>query len=77
MIVTGTIHQGAIVPDKPLGLAEGARVELEVTGTSQQKEQKDEKNRRQGGWLKDQIRIADDFDDLPDDISKAFGISDS
>lgn len=34
MTVTGYIHQGAIVPDKPLGLAEGARVEFELTGTA-------------------------------------------
>lgn len=29
---------------------------------------------RQGGQWKGRVRIADDFDDLPDDIAAAFGI---
>ena len=29
---------------------------------------------RQPGALRGRIRIADDFDDLPDDIARAFGV---
>jgi prevent-host-death family protein len=31
---------------------------------------------RQGGQWKGKVRIADDFDELPDDIARAFGMKD-
>jgi len=34
------------------------------------------RQQRQPGALKGRIRIADDFDDLPDDIAKVFGMVD-
>lgn len=34
------------------------------------------KKRRSGGQLKGKIKIADDFDVLPDDIARAFGMID-
>ncbi len=36
-----------------------------------------EKQLRKPGALRGRIRIADDFDELPEDIASAFGISDS
>lgn len=37
---------------------------------------KKKKKRRSGGQLKGKIRIAEDFDVLPDDIARAFGMID-
>jgi len=39
-------------------------------------EYKEEKKERQLGLMKGQIEIADDFDVLPDDIARAFGMID-
>jgi hypothetical protein len=76
MSVTGHSHQGAIVPDIPLGLPEGARVEFVLADSCEANRQEaNSPKRRQGGWLKGQIHIAEDFDELPSDIADAFGMN--
>lgn len=73
MVVRGHVRNGIVVPDQPGALPEGAEVRVEVVG-----ELAAEAGRpRQGGFWKGQVRIADDFDDLPDDLAEAFGVSDS
>ena len=74
MILTGQVHNGVIVPDKPAEFPEGASVRIELlasanTGTSTAP--------RVSGIWQGQVRIAEDFDQLPDDIAEAFGVRSS
>lgn len=72
MLVHGQISNGSIIPDEPLKIAEGVRVTVEVqteAGSASLKTQP-----RQGGWWKGKVQISDDFDSLPADIAKAFGM---
>ncbi len=66
MTITGQIRDGMMVPDEPLGMAQGVRVQIVLS------QEQCGSRRRQGGWLKGQSHIADDFDHLPDDIVEAF-----
>jgi len=70
MVIGGVVRNGVVVPDRPL--AEGTRVQIEVgetpASTAPQK--------RQGGWWRGQVRISPDFDELPEDIARAFGMDD-
>ena len=71
MILTGQVHNGVVVPDKPLELPEGATVRIELlpnanTGKSNAP--------RVGGIWNGQVQIAEDFDQLPDDLAETFGI---
>ncbi len=64
MVLLGSIRNGVVVLDVP----EGTPVTVEVIEASTEPPQ-----RRQGGQWKGQVHIADDFDELPDDIAEAFG----
>ncbi len=68
MIRTGHVHNRMVVPAKPLELPEGASVRIELlpmanTGKSN--------SPRVGGIWKGQVQIAEDFDQLPDDLAEA------
>ena len=68
---SGQIQNGAIVPDQPLSLPEGTRVQFALVSTE---DVATNGIPRKGGQLNGQIQIADDFDDLPTDIADAFGM---
>jgi len=57
-----------VVPDQPLTLPEGTRVRIELPAAAG-----DGSSQRRGGWWRGKVRIAADFDELPDDIAAAFG----
>ena len=71
MIIGGVIRSGVVVPDRPLALAEGTRVQIEVAEAESVVPQK-----RRGGWWRGQVRMSGDFDELPEDIRQAFGMDD-
>ncbi len=71
MILTGQVHNGVIVPDKPSELPEGASVRIELLPTANTGESN---SPRVGGIWKGQVQISQDFDQLPDDLAEAFGI---
>jgi hypothetical protein len=68
----GVVHNGVIVPDRPLALAEGTRVQIEVAQTQQPAAP----HERRGGWWRGQVRMSPDFDELPADIRQALGMDD-
>ena len=72
----GRIENGAIVPDQPLSLPEGARVQFALVASDEFSPEgiDGKKTPRQGGQLNGRIEIADDFDSLPSDIAEAFGM---
>ena len=72
MTIRGHVRNGVIVPDSPEGLPEGAEVQIRVLETGEKP-----RDRRPGGVWNGKVKIADDFDVLPDDLANAFGISDS
>lgn len=74
MTIRGRVENGVVIPDKSGELPEGAAVQIEVITTPGPRPGKPG---RKGGQLKGQIEIADDFDDLPDDIADAFGMRES
>ena len=67
----GRIKNGAIVPDQPLSLPDGTRVQFALVSP---KDSNGQETPRQGGQLNGQIKIADDFDSLPTNIAEAFGM---
>lgn len=71
MILTGHVHNGMVVPDKPLELPEGASVRIELLPTANLGKSI---SPRVGGIWKGQVHIAEDFDQLPDDLAEAFGM---
>ena len=71
MILTGQVHNGVVVPDKPLEIPEGATVRIELLPTANTGKSNPP---RVGGIWKGQVQIAEDFDQLPDDLADAFGI---
>ena len=71
MMIRGHVRGGVVVPDEPVTLAEGAEVRIEVVAEPTPTEYP-----RQGGQWKGKVWIADDFDELPDDIAEAFGMKD-
>jgi hypothetical protein len=68
---TGQIQNGAIIPDQPLQYPNGTRVNFEVHQVTSTQCQR----LRQYGQLRGRIKIASDFDVLPDNIATAFGVS--
>lgn len=72
MGIRGRVRDGVVIPGEPGVLPEGAEVEIEVVSGS---EQTGPKEPRHGGMWKGQVHIADDFDQLPDDLADAFGMS--
>jgi hypothetical protein len=69
MILTGQVHNGVIVLDKPSELPEGACVRIELLSTANTEKPG---SPRVGGIWKGQVQIAEDFDQLPDDLAEAF-----
>jgi len=69
MTVKGRVQNAIVILDEPDSLPEGAEVGVEVVESSEAPVQ-----RRRGGMWKEQIRIADDFDELPDDLADGFGM---
>lgn len=70
MSFEGTVRNGGVVPDSPLPLPDGTRVRIEtIESTSSVPPQ-----RREGGWWRGRVHIAPDFDELPEDIARAFGM---
>jgi predicted DNA-binding antitoxin AbrB/MazE fold protein len=76
MVIQGVVHNGVIVTNEPLTLPEGTQVTIELKG-SEPNQVDETKSPRQGGWLKGQIVIAPDFDELPDDMREAFGMNET
>ena len=71
---SGQIQNGAIVPDQPLSLPEGTRVQFGVEPVEPVEADAADGNARIGGQLKNKIQIADDFDELPGDVAEPFGM---
>lgn len=67
MVFRGSVQNGVVVLDEPAGLPEGTPVKVEVVGTPPEAAQ------RRGGQWKGRVQIADDLDELPDDLAEAFG----
>ncbi|MEX2175093.1 MAG: antitoxin family protein [Pirellulaceae bacterium] len=70
MPVDGIVQNGMIVPDGPLTLPEGTRVRIEVASELATPAP----SARQGGWWRDKVSLAEDFDELPADIAAALGL---
>lgn len=68
MVIRGHFENGVIIPEEPITLPEGTKVQIEVVGPKAQK------MKRQGGMWKGRVVIADDFDTLPTEIADAFGV---
>lgn len=71
MTIRGRVRDGVVVPDEPGTLPEGAEVQIELVAGKMPPETS---KLRQGGMWNGQVRIADDFDQLPDDLADAFGM---
>lgn len=74
MVVQGVVHNGVVVPIEPLTVPEGTHVTIEIA-TLNVGQTDSSMAPRQGGWLKGQVTIAPDFDELPDEIREAFGMN--
>ena len=74
MLIQGIFLNGVVVPQQPMSVPEGTQVTIEIAAS-----EIDQHNHsmapRQGGWWKDQVTIAPDFDELPDEIREAFGMN--
>ncbi len=70
MILTGHVCNGVVVPDFPAELPEGAAVRIQLLTTFDEEKIA---SPRVGGIWKGQVQIADDFNELPDDIAESFG----
>ena len=71
MTSRGRGQDGVVVPEEAGVLPEGAQVQIEVVAAADQPALK---TPRRGGMWKGQVQIADDFDQLPDDLADAFGM---
>ncbi len=71
MTFRGRIHNGVVVLDEPVPWAEGAAVRIELDSTETNKNIP----QRVGGLWHGQVHIAPDFDELPEDIAAALGIT--
>jgi hypothetical protein len=49
---------------------------MEVVDRNSKETTPSQRQRRQGGWWKGKVSIADNFDELPDDLAEAFGMRD-
>ena len=70
MSLQGHVQNGVVVPDEPLQLPEGTVVRIEALPTPPV----GKKPARIGGVWNGKVRMAEDFDVLPDDIAEAFGV---
>jgi hypothetical protein len=71
MAIRGRVQDGVVVPEEPGTLPEGAEVQIEVVVSTGKPEMR---KSREGGMWKGQVQIADDFDQLPDEVADAFGM---
>lgn len=71
MSVDGIVRNGLIVPEQPLHLPDGTRVRIEAVTPAPFA------NPRQGGQWRGKVQMAGDFDELPDDVARAFGMDDA
>ena len=74
MTIRGRVQNGVVVPDKPGTLPEGAAVSVAIINEATSTAKRPADHPRQGGVWKGQVAIADDFDELPDDLAEAFGV---
>ncbi len=74
MVVQGVVQNGVVVPSEPLTVPEGTHVTIEIA-TPDIGQTDSSKGPRQGGWLKGQVTVAPDFEELPDEIREAFGMN--
>lgn len=72
MTYHGRIHNGVVVLDEPVPWAEGATVRIEIEALDVPKQIP---RPRVGGFWRGQVHIAADFDELPEDIAAALGIT--
>ncbi len=70
--MTGLVHNGVIVLDDPNQFPEGSTVRIELVASPA--ENPPAPHRRGGVW-KGLVRIADDFDELPEELRDAFGMN--
>jgi len=73
MVVGGFVRNGVVVPDSPLNVPEGTPVRIEVADEVASTAG----GSRRGGFWRGQVHIAPDFDELPEDIARAFGADDA
>ena len=71
MTLDAQVQNGLIVPLQTLPFAEGAILRIEAEEVVSQIPVK---KQRIGGNLRGQLHIAPDFDELPSDLAKAFGV---
>jgi hypothetical protein len=74
MVIRGRVRNGVVVPDEPGALPEGAAVCVALVNETAAETKPASAERREGGWWRGRVRIADDFDELPDDLAEAFGV---
>lgn len=67
--MTGHVQNGVVILDDPNQLPEGAVVRIELVASPTDVPPA---RRRTGGVWKGQVRIADDFDELPEELRDAF-----
>ena len=72
MVVQGIVQDGIVIPKEPLSVPEGTQVTIEIAPSEQANVSM---TPRQGGWLKGQVMISPDFDELPEEIREAFGMN--
>jgi hypothetical protein len=72
MTLRGHVKNGVIVLDEAARLPEGTEVRVEAVSPAPPSEPKP---RRVGGQLRGQIWMADDFDELPEDLREVFGMN--
>lgn len=71
MTQLGHVQNGVVVPDQPGALPEGAKVRIELIGG----DATSVPQKRVGGQWKGRVFIAPDFDELPPDLTEAFGMN--
>ncbi|MDX1968286.1 MAG: hypothetical protein SFV23_14005 [Planctomycetaceae bacterium] len=71
MVLRGHVQNGVVVLDEPQALPEGATVRIEIISGSNTNAPRPP---RVGGQWKGQVHIAEDFDELPDDLADALGV---
>jgi hypothetical protein len=72
MTLRGHVKNGVIILDDAVQLPDGMEVRVEALPTRDPAM----KPKRVGGQWKGKVWIADDFEELPDDLREAFGMND-
>lgn len=71
MTIRGHVKNGVIILDEPATLPEGTEVRIEAVPHLPA----ESKPRRVGGQWAGKIWMADDFDEMPEDLREAFGMN--